>query len=128
MKYVVEYTEDIPVGFGGKMFSPSLIFKLIGNPCIIKIRPEYKEDVGLLNHEIKHVEQFNKYWFYNIMYDLSKEFRYRMELEAYLEQVRTYEYKYLSQCWWIVEALCNKYNLNVNQDKVIKDIENILSL
>lgn len=118
MKYVVEYTEDIPVGFGGKMFSPSLIFKWIGKPCVIKIRPEYKEDVGLLNH----VEQFNEYWFYNIRYDLSKEFRYKMELEAYAEQVRTYEYRYLSQCMWIVEALYGKYQLYIPRERIMTDI------
>lgn len=122
MKYVIEYTDGIPVGFGGKMFSPSLVLKWIGKPCVIKIRPEYKEDVGLLNHEIKHVEQFNTYWFYNIRYDLSKAFRYKMELEAYTEQVRTYEYKYLSQCMWIVEALYGKYQLDIPKERIITDI------
>jgi len=124
MKYKVIYTDDMEEGFGGKMFSPSLLLKWLGKPCVIKIRPKYKEDVGLLNHELTHVEQFNREWFYNIRYSLSKKFRYRMELEAYLEQIKAYDYKYLSQCGWTTEALYGKYNLGINKESIISDLSN----
>lgn len=69
----------------------------------ILIKPEYKDDIGLHKHEIKHVRQF---WskgliIFSIRYKFSKTFRLKCEVEAYKEQLvyppanNSEEYKYI---------------------------------
>lgn len=45
--YIVKYTDDLPDGFGGSTVGPA-----------IKIRPKYKGDMGLLEHEKTHVRHW----------------------------------------------------------------------
>jgi len=54
----------------------------------IRIRPEYKEDKGLLAHEIEHT----RHWWYSlgfssILYLLSKRFRLWAEVQCYKVQL-----------------------------------------
>lgn len=46
MRYPVIYTDDLPVGVGGRQCGP-LIF----------IRPKYRDDEGLYRHELEHIKQ-----------------------------------------------------------------------
>ena len=56
---------------------------------VILIRPKYREDVGLLEHEKMHVKQW---WFtlglHALLYNLSKRYALRAEARAYAEQMR----------------------------------------
>ena len=56
---------------------------------VILIRPKYREDVGLLEHEKMHVKQW---WFtlglHALLYWLSKRYRLWAEAKAYAEQMR----------------------------------------
>lgn len=97
----------------------------LGNPKII-IRPKYINDKGILAHEVKHVEQYKKDWFFCLKYKYSKIYRLNSELEAYTEQMKIYKYKDITQCSWIIDALVNKYNLNIPVGFVVREIENIL--
>lgn len=126
MRYEVYFVDRLDEGFGGKVFFPSLLGRLFSNKCYIKILSKYKNDTGLLKHELKHVEQFYREWFYNIRYKFSKTFRYRMELEAYTEQIMEYKYTNTNQCNWVVESLINKYSLDKSKEDVIMDIALIL--
>jgi len=47
MLQFTQYTENIPNNFGGYTIGPW-----------VRIRPKYKDDVGLHNHEYEHVRQF----------------------------------------------------------------------
>jgi len=47
MLYSLTYTNSIPAGFAG-----------IAKAWMIKIRPEHRDDNGLLAHEKEHVRQF----------------------------------------------------------------------
>lgn len=50
MKYEVEYTDNIPSGFGDIVEFPSILFRLLNKTIKIKIRPKYKEDAGLYSN------------------------------------------------------------------------------
>lgn len=54
---------------------------------LVFIRPEYRDDIGLLEHEKVHVRQFYRYGPLALMYFVSKKWRLRMEVEAYREQL-----------------------------------------
>lgn len=45
--YILKYTDELPDGFGGTTFGPT-----------IRIRPQYQDDQGLLEHEKTHVRQW----------------------------------------------------------------------
>lgn len=44
---IVQYTDNVPSGFGGVTYGPW-----------VRILPKYREDAGLLQHELEHVKQF----------------------------------------------------------------------
>ena len=123
----IVFTDDIDSKFGGYAKFPNLLQKYIGKKVEILIRPKYRNDIGLLKHELMHVEQFNKYLFYCIHYNLSQAFRYKMELEAYNEQIKEYQYKNVTQAQWIIDALAIKYNLDIKSDDVLKDVSNLIT-
>ena len=51
-KYTVEYVDELKEGFGGVCEYPW--YPLLGT-CKIKLLKKYKNDTGLLNHEIKQI-------------------------------------------------------------------------
>lgn len=58
---------------------------------IILVRPEYREDRGLLAHEKVHVWQWlMSAGLHGVMYRFSRGYRLCAELEAYREQARHY--------------------------------------
>jgi len=122
-KYVVNYVDELPNGIGGRCEYPML--PLIGT-CRIDILIKYKNDIGILNHELKHCEQYHTRFFHAIRTILSKSYRYSIELEAYTEQIRAYGYRDLSPASWIVDALLNKYNLGLTRDVIDRDINRII--
>ena len=123
MKYTVTYSDNLPEEFGGYCYTPTI--PMFGT-CRIVIRPKYKDDVGLLNHELVHMEQYNRNFFHGILYNLSKSYRYKAELEAYTEQIKDYEYIDVAQAYWIINALHTKYSLNISYDKILQDIKDII--
>lgn len=58
---------------------------------IILVRPEHREDRGLLAHEKVHVWQWlMSAGLHGLMYRFSRGYRLAAEIEAYLEQARCY--------------------------------------
>ena len=58
------------------------------------IRPEFKNDNALYEHELTHNRQWKREPFtYPFKYLFSKPYRYKMELEAYTAQLRLYPLK-----------------------------------
>lgn len=76
--YIVFYTDRlIPKQFAGYTRGP-----------VIFIRPEYKNDKGLLEHEKVHVKQFwRTFGLHGLIYRISKSYRLKCELEAYSVQL-----------------------------------------
>lgn len=104
---LVVYTDRlIPARFGGFTFGP-----------LILIRPAYRGDRGLLEHERVHVAQFwRTLGTMGIGYLLSKRYRLRCEVEAYREQAR----------WYVTDRrplfarfLVDKYDLGVTYDEAL---------
>lgn len=122
--YQIIYTDDLPKGFAGRCEYPLNPF----GKCTIKIRPKYKNDKGLLEHELTHVKQWEKLNFIHvILYELNEEYRYRCELEAYKAQIKEYNYKDIRDAMWIVEALTKKYGLEISASKVMKDVQKLIA-
>lgn len=94
--------------------------------CKIIINPKYSSDKGILNHELVHEKQYKRKWNHAVKYKFNKEYRFECELEAYKEQIKEYKYKDIKQCSWIIDALVNKYNLNIPVAFIVKKINEIL--
>jgi hypothetical protein len=94
--------------------------------CKIIIRTKYLKDEGILKHELKHTEQYKKKWNHALKYKFNKNYRFECELEAYKEQIKEYKYTKIEQCSWIIDALVNKYNLNVPVAFIVQKIKDIL--
>jgi len=59
---------------------------------IIFVRPAYKDDIPLIEHEKVHVRQFwRTFCTHGIWYQFSKSYRLRSEVEGYAVQVKTRE-------------------------------------
>lgn len=107
---IIRYTEDPIKGFAGSALGPS-----------IKIQEKYKEDKGLLEHELTHVRQFYKtLGLLPILYHFDK-FKYKYEVEAYRIQL-----KYAKNKKWAAELfagfIADRYNLEVDASKVKEDL------
>jgi len=81
----------------------------------IFIRPNYKSDVGLLEHEKVHVKQFwGTLGLHGLIYKMSKSYRLKCELEAYSVQL-TYS-PYSADIF--AEFIAEKYDLDISQEEV----------
>jgi hypothetical protein len=73
----ISYSDDIPIDSAG-----------IASGIFIKIRPDYKDDDGLLEHELTHIKQFyTTFMLHGILYKNSKTYRLNSEIEAYKVQL-----------------------------------------
>ncbi len=76
--YLLFYTNNVPSGSAG-----------CANAFVIRIRPEYKDDEGILKHEAEHVRQW---WctlgVHSLLYLLVKPYRLYAEVRAYREQLK----------------------------------------
>jgi hypothetical protein len=74
----IRYTDDMPDNFGGYT-----------RAWFIRIRPKYKDDEGLLRHELRHVFFFWKYGIIGrLLYRFSDRWRLWEEVECYKEQLK----------------------------------------
>jgi len=88
--------------------------------CIF-IRPEYKQDKGLLAHEQVHVSQFWRTFGASSLLYLLPSFRYKYEVEAYKKQLEFSVY-HEKDAAHFAAFITNNYWLSVEQDKVIEDL------
>jgi len=107
----ISYTDNLPKGIGGQ-----------AKFCFIKIRPRYKDDIGLLNHELIHVKQFYRLPILNeYLNQFSKKYRLKIELEAYKVQLLSYpvedrERKIL----YFAKFMSERYDLDKTVDECYK--------
>jgi len=89
--------------------------------CEIIIREKYKQDLGIINHEMTHYRQYKRlFWYHSTMTMLSQKYRLKIELEAYTEQVKAYRYTKKSDYKWIVNSLYAKYDLDMPISYIMK--------
>lgn len=128
--YWVKYSDEVPEHFGGLASGP-----------LIRIRPKYKGDAGLLEHEKTHVRQWYaltvlglvsaaalvllvspELWptigaapsLHLLLYKFQRPYRRWCEVKAYRKQVAVGGY--LSNNF-AVTALIEKYDLKLSADK-----------
>jgi len=78
MIYSLKYTDSIPDWQGG-----------YARAWFIRIRPKYRDDIGILEHEKIHVKQFwRTFGLYGLLYLCIKKYRLWSELKAYREQLK----------------------------------------
>ena len=84
---------------------------------VVFIRPEYRNDAGLIAHELTHVRQFWRWLGLNgLLYKFSKKWRTRFEVEAYRKQL---EFSPHALEHFAV-SLSTKYALNITHDRAIE--------
>lgn len=85
---------------------------------IILIRPAYRDDAGLLAHEQTHVKQFwRSLGVLPLLYEISKYWRLKLEVEAYRAQKACYPDDRRPQ---FAQFLATKYGLDITAQDALK--------
>lgn len=100
-------------GFAGRSFGVA-----------IAIHPDYRDDTGLLAHELEHCRQFYRSLGVSaVLYALSKRQRYRQELACYRIQLAhqpRLQRRYYAGLY--AQFIVDKYRLRVDYDTVLTDL------
>lgn len=98
-KYGLVIYTNYGVRMGGITYGP-----------LVLIKPKYKEDRGLLEHELTHTKQF---------WNPLKWFKGKLawEVEAYREQLKWYPD---DRSWQLAWFIANKYGLDITQEEAHK--------
>jgi len=108
---MIFYTDFIPKKFAAITIGP-----------FIFIRPAYKNDVGLHEHERIHVKQFwRTLMMFPIIYLLNAKMRYKWELEAYRVQL-AHSNTPVESAKRFACFLSKKYRLNITHDRAYSDL------
>ena len=109
--HILFYTDWIKEGRGG-----------VTNAFVIRLRPKYKDDEGIYQHELVHVKQW---WrtlsFTSFLYLLSKRYRLKAEVEAYRKQLEYNPGNLIKYATWLSDPSSKTgYGLNVSREEVIR--------
>lgn len=83
----------------------------------IQIREKYRNDKGILKHELTHARQYGNLLWLHLLLKYSDKYTLFIELDAYREQIKQYNYNTKDQYSWVIDALTNKdkYNLDIQR-------------
>lgn len=110
MIYSLKITDDLPEGTGGQ-----------AKFWFIKIRTQYKDDKGILEHEKVHVMQFWDYGiFHSLLYTFCATYRLWAEIQAYKVQL-TYNPEYRD---WYAQRITEMYNVTITKEEVLQKLSN----
>ncbi len=103
---LVIYTDRLPEGFAGMAIA-----------MIVRIRPKFKGDEGLLQHELTHVKQSYRLLilFQSLLYLLDDDYRFHAEVEAYRKQLQ-YSQDRDADVDLFAWFISTKYDLNVSKE------------
>ncbi len=114
MEPEIQFSEDIGRGPSTGGYCSYGLFS-----CEIHIKSKYKNDEGIINHELAHARQFGRlFWIHSALVALSGKNRLLIELEAYRCQVKSYKYTNKVQYEWIITALDTKYKTGIPKYKI----------
>lgn len=104
---IVIYTNKfIPEKFAATTYGP-----------VVLIRPKYKNDKGLLEHEKVHVWQWvMSFGLHSLLYKFSKKYRLEAEVCAYKEQIKYYS---VDNTELFAEFIASKYDLDISKDEAV---------
>ena len=106
------------------LFVPARFAAATYGPFIF-VKPAYKDDVGLKNHEMTHVKQFWHNPLFGLWYMFSKKSRMEYEAEAYKVQLKFYPDDRLDV---FAGLLAKNYNLGITVDQAKDAIVNAQSI
>lgn len=108
---LVLYTDNLDPKWGGYCYGP-----------FIKIRNRYKEDIGLLEHELTHSRQtYRTFFLHGLFYKFIESYRVKSEVEAYKVQASYYQNKESSYSW-MADAIMSKYNVSKYNKQQVLDL------
>lgn len=104
------YTDKLPDNVAGRT-----------NGFVIRIKPSYRDDAGLLAHELVHVKQW---WvtlgLHSLLYLLSDRYKLWAEVQAYKEQAKHYADDRKPQ---FAGFISSNYGLDVTPEQALKLLE-----
>ena len=105
---VVELPTYLMFGWGGAAWTPS----------IVVIDKNNKNKEALIAHERVHQEQQRRYgWLkFYFKYLTNKQFRFKMEVEAYKAWLEVLPNDFEKVIWWLL----NSYNTSASREEIIK--------
>jgi hypothetical protein len=84
---------------------------------VVFIRPEYRDDRGLYEHELTHVKQwFRTLGLHSFLYLLSDRYKLACEVEAYREQDKHYAEDRRAL---FAKFIAQDYDLDITQDEAL---------
>lgn len=114
--YNLIYVDNLPEGAGGRVSYPLFMLPEI------TILNKYKDDMGILNHEICHTKQFWRTLGFHVILREFKWYRQRCEISCYKEQL----------CWppaitalayyrrMYAGFIATKYGLDITEDEAYR--------
>lgn len=85
---------------------------------VIFINPDYRNDKGLLEHELVHRKQWlRSFGLFSFLYPLSRKYRLKAEVEAFREQAKHYPDDRMPR---FAELLASNYDLNITADEALQ--------
>jgi hypothetical protein len=101
------YVDSLPPDVGG-----------CANGPVIRVLKKYRDDKGILEHELVHVKQ----WFFtlslhSLLYLIFPEYRLWSEVEAYKEQLKHYSN---DRSILFAGFIATRYGINVTQEDALK--------
>jgi hypothetical protein len=101
------YTESLPAPWCGGT----------ANGPVVRLRPKYQNDTGILAHELVHVRQwYRTLGLHGILYTASRRYRLASEVEAYREQLRHYNDDRSVQ---FADSISACYQLDITQEQAL---------
>lgn len=114
----VFYSDNLPEGVGGKFRGGLLVYW-------IKIRPKYRDDEGILQHELEHARQhFKTLGFLGVLCRF-RWVRQWAEIQAYRVQLRYPPATKDSERYMRIYAnfLATRYWLNITKQKAVLELK-----
>ena len=111
----------VPVFYTERFIALGAATVTAGPFCCILMKPKYRdrEDVGLLKHELRHVEQNWRSWFMHpIKYHYSDKYRLEAEAECYAVQLLEYADDRDRRRTLFIDYMLNKYRLPFSRETV----------
>lgn len=108
---LVLYTDNLDPKWGGYCYGP-----------FIKIRNKYKDDIGLLEHELTHSKQvYRTIFLHGLFYKFSETYRVKSEVEAYKVQASYYS-DTMGSYNWMSDVILEKYNISKYNKQQVLDL------
>lgn len=107
------------------VFPSNPFLKLFGlGECTIQIKESNKYDLGLLEHEKTHVNQYHENFLHAIRSTYIKSYRLKIEIEAHVNQAKFYNFTF-AECKSMIDSLTNNYDLGYSREYIEAEFKKV---